>query len=67
MKISERYDLFLELSSDTNLCEPHDHVVMQLTIKIKISSQKAERGLIGVWHIKNISQSTSTIRMKVEW
>jgi hypothetical protein len=48
MKISERYDLFLELSSDTNLCEPHDHVVMQLTIKIKISSQKAERCLIGV-------------------
>ena len=64
MKILERHDPFLELSFDTNLYEPYDYVVMQLTIKIKISSQKAEWGLIGVWHNKNISQCTSTIRMK---
>ena len=64
MKISERYDLFLELSSDANWCEPQDHVVMQLRIKIEISSQEVERGLIGVWHHKNLSQCTNTIEMK---
>jgi hypothetical protein len=36
MKITEGYDLVSEPSSDTNLYEPHDHVVTQPTIKIEI-------------------------------
>jgi hypothetical protein len=61
MKITEAYDLILEPSSDTNWCEPHDHVVTQPTIKIEIWSRKAEIGLIGVWHNENLLQGTSTI------
>ena len=35
-KITEGYDLVSEPNSDTNWCEPHDHVVTQPTIKIEI-------------------------------
>jgi hypothetical protein len=42
-------------------CEPHDHVVMQPTIKIEIWSRKVEIGLIGVWHNRNLPQGTNTI------
>jgi hypothetical protein len=45
-------------------CEPHDHVVTQPTIKIEISSRKAEKGLIGVWHNENLLQGTNTDGMK---
>ena len=44
-------------------CEPRDYVVTQPTIKIEIWSQKAEIGLIGVWHNGNLPQGTSTIGM----
>jgi len=64
MKITKGYDLVLEPRSDTNWCEPHDHVVMQPTIKIEIWSWKAEIGLIGVWHNENLPQGTNTIGMK---
>jgi len=60
-KITEGYDLVLEPSSDTNWCEPRDHVVTQPTIKIEIWSRKAEIGLIGVWHNGNLPQGTNTI------
>jgi len=36
MNITEGYDLLSEPSSDTNCCEPHDHMVTQPTIKIEI-------------------------------
>jgi hypothetical protein len=49
----------------TNWCKPRDHVVTQPTIKIKIWSWKAERGLIGVWHNGNLPQNTNTIGMKL--
>jgi len=61
MKITEGYDLVSEPSSDTNLYEPHDHVVTQPTIKIEIWSRKAEIGLIVVWHNGNLPQGTNTI------
>jgi hypothetical protein len=64
MKIIEGYDLVSEPSIDTNLCEPRDHVVTQPTIKIDMWSQKAEIGLIGVWHNENLPQDTNTIGMK---
>ena len=38
-------------------------VVTQPTIKIGIWSQKAEIGLIGVWHNGNVPQGTNTIGM----
>jgi len=60
-KITEGYDLVSEPSSDTNWCKPRDHVVTQPTIKIEIWSQKAEIGLIGVWHNENLPQATNTI------
>ena len=60
-KITEGYDLVSEYSSDTNWCEPRDHVVTQPTIKIEIWSRKAEIGLIGVWHNGNLPQGTNTI------
>jgi hypothetical protein len=44
-------------------CKPHDHVVTQSIIKIEIWSQKAEIGLIGVWHNGNLPQRTTTIEM----
>jgi hypothetical protein len=66
MKIIEGYDLVSEPSSDTNWCDPRDHVVRQPTIKIEIWSQKAEIGLIGVWHNGNLQQGTKTIGL-VEW
>ena len=40
-------------------CEPRDHVVTQPIIKIEIWSRKAERGLIGVWHNGNLSDSVN--------
>ena len=61
MKITEGYDLVSEPSSDTNWCEPHDHVVTPPTIKIEIWSWKAEIGLIGVWHNGNLPQGTNSI------
>jgi hypothetical protein len=64
MKIIEGYDLVSEPSIDTNLCEPRDHVVTQPKIKIEMWSQKAEIGLIGVWHNENLPQDTNTIGMK---
>ena len=63
MKITKGYDLVLEPRSDTNWCEPRDHVVMQPTIKIEIWSWKAEIGLIGVWHNGNLPQGTNTSGM----
>jgi hypothetical protein len=42
-KILEGYDLFLEPFSDTNLCEPLNHVVTQPTIKIEIWTRKVEK------------------------
>jgi hypothetical protein len=63
-KISEGYDLLSEPCFDTNWCEPHDHVVTQPTIKIKIWSQKAKRDVIGVWHNDILPQGTNKIRMK---
>jgi len=36
-------------------------VITQPTIKIEIWSQKAEIGLIGVWHNGNLPQGTNTI------
>jgi len=33
MKFLERYDLILEPRSNTKLCEPRDHMVMQSIIK----------------------------------
>jgi len=60
-KITEGYDLVLEPSFDTNSYESRDHVVTQPTIKIEIWSQKAELGLIGVWHNENLLQGTNTI------
>jgi hypothetical protein len=60
-KITEGYDLVSEPSSDTNWCEPRDHVVTQPTIKIEIWSRKAEIGLIGEWHNGNLPQGTNTI------
>ena len=62
-KITEWYDLVSEPSSDTNWCEPRDHVVTQPTIKIEIWSRKAEIGLIEVWHNGNLPQGTYTIGM----
>jgi hypothetical protein len=59
-KITEGYDLVSEPSSDTNWCEPRDHVVMQPTIKIEIWSRKAEIDLIGVWHNGNLPRGTNT-------
>ena len=35
-KILEGYDLISEPSSDTNGCEPRDHMVTQITIKTEI-------------------------------
>jgi hypothetical protein len=49
---------------DLKWCEPRDHVVMQPIIKIEIWSQKAEIGLIEVWHNENLPQGTNTIGMK---
>jgi hypothetical protein len=60
-KITEGYDLVSEPSSNTNWCEPHNHVVTQPTIKIEIWSRKAEIGLIGVWHNGNLPQGINTI------
>jgi hypothetical protein len=36
-------------------CELRNHMVTQSIIKIEIWSWKAERGLIGMWHNKNLS------------
>jgi hypothetical protein len=63
MKITEGYDLFLEPSSNINLCKSRDHVVTQPTIKTETWSWKAEKNS-GVWHIGNLSQGTDTIEMK---
>ena len=60
-KITEGYDLLSEPSSNTNWCEPRDHVVTQPTIMFEIWSRKAEIGLIGVWHNRNLPQGTNTI------
>jgi hypothetical protein len=49
------------LTSNSNWCEPRDHVVTQSTIKIEIWSRKTEIGLIGVWHNGNLPQGTNTI------
>ena len=43
MRISLRYDMFLDPCSNTNWCELCDHMVTQLTTKIEIWSWKAEK------------------------
>jgi len=41
-KFSERYDFILESSSDTNKCEPHDHIT-RLTIRLTTNSESQNR------------------------
>jgi hypothetical protein len=47
----------------TKWCELRDHVVTQPTIKIEIWFWKAEIGLIGVWHNRNLLQGITLL----EW
>ena len=56
-----RLNPFEEIGDDIVWCKPRDHMVTQPTIKIEIWSQKAEIGLIGVWHNGNQPQGTNTI------
>jgi len=59
----ERYDLISEPSSDTNWCEPRDHVRGHATHNQDWQrSRKAEAGLIGVRHNGNLFQGTNTIK-----
>jgi hypothetical protein len=57
---------FLNTQGLVNMCDANLVITWSHTptIKIEIWFRKAKKGLIGVWHNKNLPQDTNTIRMK---
>jgi hypothetical protein len=63
MKFLERYHLILKPSSDTNLCEPHDHISRNNN-KIDNEFWKVKINLIEMWLNENMFQDTKTIEIR---